>query len=127
GVGGGGAGPGGLIERPLPLRAPHNAIHFMRLDVIFDQRCEEAPNIMVVETSLAGAPPINVYFSDVLKVGDQAWVVDVLEPAITLHAARFGLGHNRSEQIEMCQSQPVKMTWSPLRLLRLAIDSLRGR
>ena len=29
--------------------------------------------------------------------------------------------------IEICQTQPVKMTWSPLRLLRLAINSLRGR
>jgi len=29
--------------------------------------------------------------------------------------------------VQMCQSQPIKMTWSPLRLLRLAIDSLRGR
>jgi hypothetical protein len=29
--------------------------------------------------------------------------------------------------VQVCQSQPIKMTWSPLRLLRLAIDSLRGR
>src|SRR5215831_16400041 len=29
--------------------------------------------------------------------------------------------------LEMCQTQPVKMTWSPLRLFRLAINSLRGR
>jgi hypothetical protein len=29
--------------------------------------------------------------------------------------------------MEMCQTQPIKMTWSPLRLLRLAINSLRGR
>jgi hypothetical protein len=28
---------------------------------------------------------------------------------------------------EMCQSQPVKMTWGPLRLLRLAMNGLRGR
>src|SRR5215468_3654333 len=29
--------------------------------------------------------------------------------------------------VQVCQSQPIKMAWSPLRLLRLAIDSLRGR
>jgi DDE superfamily endonuclease len=29
--------------------------------------------------------------------------------------------------VEICQTQPIKMTWSPLRLLRLAINSPRGR
>src|SRR5262249_42547683 len=94
---------GGVIERPLPLRAPHNAIHFMRLDVIFDQRCKEVTNIRVIETCLAGAPPVDVHLSDLLKAGDQARIVDVLEPAITPYAARFGLGYDRREQIEIAQ------------------------
>jgi hypothetical protein len=33
----------------------------------------------------------------------------------------------RRWRMEMCQSQPIKLTWSPLMLFRLATDSLRGR
>src|SRR5262249_12878534 len=33
----------------------------------------------------------------------------------------------RRNAIEMCQTQPIKMTWRPLRFFRGAIEGLRGR
>src|SRR5262249_9463841 len=97
------AGADGVVERPLSLRAPHNPVNLVGLDVILDQRVEEMTDIGVIQTSLASAPSVNVDLRHFLKVGDQSRIVDVLEPAVTLHAARLSFGHNRGEQIEIAK------------------------
>jgi hypothetical protein len=54
-------------------------------------------------------------------------VISVLTSRHDLSALSIVLLYKERWSIEICQTQPVKMTWSPLRLLRLAIDSLSGR
>src|SRR5262245_10461397 len=90
-----------IVERPLSLRAPHNAINLVRLDVVLNQRVEEMTDIGVIQTRLASAPAVDVHLRHLLEIGDQSRIVDVLEPAIALHAARFGFGHNSGEQVEI--------------------------
>jgi hypothetical protein len=54
-------------------------------------------------------------------------IIRVLTSRHDLSSLSIAMLYKERWSIEICQTQPVKMTWSPLRLLRLAIDSLRGR
>jgi Transposase DDE domain len=54
-------------------------------------------------------------------------IIRVFTSRHDLSALSIAMLYKERWSIEMCQTQPVKMTWSPLRLFRLAINSLRGR
>src|SRR3989442_5391111 len=81
-----------VVERPLALGPPHDAVHVVGLDPVFDEGGQEAAQLGMVEAGLAGAAPIGVKVGDLLEIRQQARVIHVLEPAEAPHLSGFGLG-----------------------------------
>ena len=90
----------GVVQRPLSLRAPHDPIDLVGLDEVFHERPEKIPQGRMIQAGFVGPPPVNVDFRDLLEPRQILRIIDILEPAITRHAARFRLGNDFGEKVE---------------------------
>ena len=83
-----------VVERPLALRSPHDAIDVIGLDVIGEQRPQEIPHLGIVQAGLARALAVHINFSNLLELREKPGIINVFEPAVTPHAAHFCFGHD---------------------------------
>src|SRR5262249_14398717 len=76
----------GVVERTLPLAAPHQPIDVVRAQIILDEREPEVSRVRIAHADAGGRPSVEVDLDrlvEPLHVGAE----DILEPADHLHAA----------------------------------------
>src|SRR5207245_986794 len=66
----------------------------------FHERPETKPQSRMLQAGFGSPPPVNVDFRDLLEPCQILRIIDILEPAITRHAARLRLGNDFGEKIE---------------------------
>ena len=80
------AGPEGVVERPLALAPPHQAVRLVVAKVVLDEGEPELAGIRVAQADAGGGPAVRVGLHRLVQAG-HLLPEDVLEPGDDLHSA----------------------------------------